>query len=153
MVDLNPAFSGLTYIANSRCSLGDVVERAADVKQSHMESVQQGDTLLDHKHSRLTRPPLLLRQQPRRPLGSSPEPKLKAPPPRRHLPPAAGTAAFQLVLQTHQGFLEEVRNEGMAEDEEAASAPRGDPTFGGVHLDDAHILLSQSLKTCTERSH
>lgn len=42
----------ITYIADSSCPLGQVIERAADVEQSHVESVQEGQTLLEDEHGR-----------------------------------------------------------------------------------------------------
>lgn len=35
----------------------------------------------------------------------------------------------------------------MAEDKEAASGPGRDLSFGGIHLNDADVLLAQSLVT------
>lgn len=56
-------------------------------------------------------------------------------------------SAFQLVLQTDQDLVQEVRQEGITEDKEASSGPGGDPTSTWVHLDDVDILLTQSLVT------
>lgn len=143
----------VTYIADTRRPLGQVIEGAADVKQSHVDAVQQR---LEEDHSRQTRSPLGLRQQPHRPLHPSPQPGIETPRPgrRRSLPSDASAAllpAFQLVLQGHQDLVEEVRKEGVAEDEEALPGLRGDSTLGRIHLDDVDILLAQSLTTWRKR--
>lgn len=133
-----------------------MIERAADVEKSHVESVQEGQALLENKHGWQARPPLGLRQQPHRPLHPHPQPGLQAPQPRCRLPPTDTAAALlptlQLVLQAHQDLVQEVRKEGMAEDEEASSGPWGDFMFSGIHLDDADIFFTQGLVTWEEKS-
>lgn len=134
-----------TYIADPSRPLGQVIEGRADVEQSHVESVQEGQTLMEDEHGRQTGSPLGLRQQPHRPLRPPPQPGLQAPP----LPGAAAPllTALQLGLQAHQDLVQEVREEAVAEDEEASSGPGGDVTFSGIHLDDVDVLLAQSLVT------
>ncbi|KAG7224279.1 hypothetical protein INR49_000522, partial [Caranx melampygus] len=73
-------------------------------------------------------------------------PRLRAPWPCRCLPPNNTTDALlptlQLILQAHQDLVQQVRQEGMAKDEETASGPTRDSSFSGIYLDDADILFT-----------
>lgn len=141
----------VTYIADAGCPLGQVVEGAADVEESHVQPVQEAQALLQGEHGRQARLPLGLGQQRHPPPHPRPQPALQAPGPGRCLPSAHTAAAllpaFQLVLQTHQHLVQEVREDGMEEDEEASPGPRGNPTFRGIHLDHVDILFTQGLVT------
>lgn len=122
------------------------MERPADVKQSRVEVIEESQALLEDKHSVQTRPPLGLWTERRRFLDPSPQPRLEAPWHRPHLlPTAALLPAFKLVLQTHQQLVQQIRNEGVAEDKHTSSGWRGDLTFSGIHLDNVNIFLTQSL--------
>lgn len=142
----------MTYICDGRRPLGQVVEGAAEVEQSHVEALQQGESLPEDRHSREAGPPLGLRQQPHHPLHPPPQPGLQAPGPARRLP-MPRPPAFQLVLQAHQHLLQQVREEGVEEDKEAPPGPRGDPVFSGVHLDHVDVLLAQGLVTWGGEGH
>lgn len=141
----------ITYIADPCHPPGQVIKGATDVEESHVESVQEGQTLPQDKHSRQTRPPLRFWQQAHCPLRPSPQPILKAPLPGCCLPPADASSAFlptfQLVFQAHQDLVQKVRQEGIAQDKEASSGSRWDLSFSGIHLDDADILFAQCLVT------
>lgn len=145
----------ITYIADTGRPLRQVIERATDVENSHVESVQEGQTLMEDKHGRQACPPLGLRQKPHCPLRPSLQPRLQAPQPWWHLSPSDTAVAllptFQLILQAHQDLVQEVRKEDMAQDEEASSGPRGDLTFSGIHLDDVDIFFAQGLVTWGEK--
>lgn len=144
-----------TYIADTSCPLWQMIERATDVEKSHMQSVQESQTLLEEKHCGQACLPLGLWQQPHCPLHPSPQPRLQAPQPGWCLPPTDTTAAllptFQLILQAHQNLVQKVRKEGMAEDKEASSCRGGDLTFTGIHLDDVDIFFTKGLVTLGDK--
>lgn len=60
---------------------------------------------------------------------------------------AAFVFTFQFVLQAHQDFIQEVRQEGVAENKDASSGSGRDLSFSGIHLDDADVLFAQGLVT------
>lgn len=145
------ALSHHTQIADTSRPFRQVIERATDVEKSHMEPVHESQTLPEGKHGRQARSPLGLRQQSHGPLRMSPQPRLQAPRPGRRLTPTDSHVAllptFQLILQAHKDLVQEVREEDVTEDKETPSGPRGNLTFGGIHLDDANIFLAKGLVT------
>lgn len=49
-----------TYVADTGRPLGEVIEGPSDVEQSHVESVEQRQVLLENKHNQQQRPSLRL---------------------------------------------------------------------------------------------
>lgn len=142
-----------TYIADTCCPLRQVIEGSPDVKKSHMESMQKGQSLLQDKHGWQTCLPLGLRQEPHCLACQSPQPRLQAPQAGCCLPPTAAALLppLQLIFQAHQDLVKEVRKENLAGDKKASSGSRGDCTFSGIHLNDVGIFFTQCLITWAEK--
>ena len=140
-----------THIAHTSCPFGQVVEGPGEVEQSSVEPTQQRQTLLDGKHSRHAGLPLGCRQQTDRPPHPLPQMVPRAPPALGALPSSPSLSSvvvlvcLQLVLQTHQEFVQEVGYEGVAKNQGGASGPWGNLTFSGIKLDDVDVLFSQGL--------
>lgn len=53
--------------------------------------------------------------------------------------------AFQFVFKAHQDLVQEVRQEGPAEDKEASPGSGRNPSFSGINLNNVDILFTQGL--------
>lgn len=109
-------FPDPTYIAGACCSLADVIEGAVDVKQSHMDAMDNSDALLtgiEHWHQVF---PLVLGQATHCLLypGFDVEHGVPA---RGRVPVRCGSVlSLQLIFETHQQLIQQVGRKRVKED-------------------------------------